>query len=86
MCLEACKDNFISCRPIIGLDDCFLKGKYGGELLIVVERDGNDHTLSLAYIIVEVEIQETWTWFLEWLIDDLCEATLCSRCTFISDQ
>ncbi|BAT96017.1 hypothetical protein VIGAN_08288300 [Vigna angularis var. angularis] len=25
VCLKACKDNFVSCRPIIGLDGCFLK-------------------------------------------------------------
>ncbi|XP_052728551.1 uncharacterized protein LOC108328650 [Vigna angularis] len=41
-CLKACKDNFVCCRPIIGLDGAFLKGKYGGELLIAVGRDGND--------------------------------------------
>jgi len=28
-CLKACKDSFISCRPIIRLDGAFLKGKYG---------------------------------------------------------
>ena len=26
--LKACKDTFISCRPIIALDVCFLKGFY----------------------------------------------------------
>jgi len=42
VCLKASKDNFVSCRPSIGLDGCFLKGKYGRELLLVVARDGND--------------------------------------------
>jgi len=28
-CFKACKDNFVSCRPITGLDGCFLKGQYG---------------------------------------------------------
>jgi len=41
-CFKACKDSFMLCRPIIGLDGCFLKGKYGGELLTIVGRDGND--------------------------------------------
>ena len=27
-CLKACKDSFTSCRPFIGLNGCFLKGKY----------------------------------------------------------
>ncbi|XP_017423456.1 uncharacterized protein LOC108332650 [Vigna angularis] len=28
VCLKACKDSFISCRPIIGLDGCFLKARF----------------------------------------------------------
>jgi len=39
---ELLRSSFVSCRPIIGVDGCFLKGKYGGELLIAVGRDGND--------------------------------------------
>ena len=71
MCLKASKDNFVSCRPIIGLDGCFLKGKYGGELLSVVARDGNDQMIPLAYCVVEVENKEMWSWFLVLLVDDL---------------
>ncbi|XP_047177959.1 uncharacterized protein LOC124844983 [Vigna umbellata] len=86
VCLKACKVSFISCRPIVGLDGCFLKGKYGGELLTAVGRDGNDQMLPLAYAVVEVENKETWTWFLEFLIDDLGGVENCSTYTFISDQ
>jgi len=60
-CLKACKDNFVSCRPITRLDECFLKGQYGGELLIVVGRDANDHMLPIAYAIVEVDNKDTWS-------------------------
>jgi len=28
-CFKACKDAFVLCRTFIGLDGCFLKGKYG---------------------------------------------------------
>ncbi|WVY90437.1 hypothetical protein V8G54_035951 [Vigna mungo] len=52
-CLKACKDSFLSCRPIIGLDGCFLKSKYGGELLTAVGRDGNEQMLPIAYAVVE---------------------------------
>jgi len=69
-CLKACKYFFVFCRPIKGLDGCFLKGKYGGELLSVVGRDANDQLLLLAYAVVEVENKETWTWFLELLIGE----------------
>lgn len=30
------------CRPIIGLDACFLKGPYGGQKMHAVGRDAND--------------------------------------------
>lgn len=59
VCLKACKDNFVSCRPIISLDECFLKGKYRGDLLTVVDWDPNDQMLPLVYAIIEVENKET---------------------------
>jgi len=87
-CLKACKDSFVFCRPIIGLDGYFLKGKYGGELLSVVGRNANDQLLPLplAYAVVEVENKETWTWFLELLIGDLGGIDVCRTMTFMSDQ
>ncbi|XP_052736612.1 uncharacterized protein LOC108320266 [Vigna angularis] len=85
-CLKACKDSFVCCRPIIGLDGAFLKGKYGGELLTAVGRDGNDQMLPIAYAVVEVENKDSWMWFLELLIDDLGGGEVCSSITFVSDQ
>ncbi|XP_027933675.1 uncharacterized protein LOC114189166 [Vigna unguiculata] len=85
-CLKACKDSFVSCRPIIGLDGCSLKGRYGGELLTAVGRDGNDQMLPLCYALVEVENKETWTWFMELLIEDLGGPEVCQSITFMSDQ
>ncbi|XP_014499253.1 uncharacterized protein LOC106760318 [Vigna radiata var. radiata] len=58
-CLKACKDGFLSCRPIIGLGGAFLKGRYGGELLTAVARDANDQMMPLADAVVEVENKET---------------------------
>ncbi|XP_047180807.1 uncharacterized protein LOC124847370 [Vigna umbellata] len=85
-CLKACKDNFVSYRPIIGLDGAILKEKYGGELLIVVGRDANDQMLPLAYAVVEVENKDTWKWFLELLVEDLGGEAISSSFTFMSDQ
>ncbi|WVZ24376.1 hypothetical protein V8G54_002920 [Vigna mungo] len=82
----ACKDSFLSSRPIIGLGGCFLKGKYGGELLTTVGRDGNEQILPIAYVVVEVENKDSWTWFLDLLIQDLGGEDVCSSCTLISDQ
>ncbi|WVY90817.1 hypothetical protein V8G54_036331 [Vigna mungo] len=86
VCLKACKNSFVSCRPFVGLDGCFLKGKYKGKLLTVVARDPNEHMLYLAYAIVEVENKETWSWFLELLIEDLGGTEVMDACTFMSDQ
>uniref|UniRef100_A0A2N9GBQ0 F-box domain-containing protein n=1 Tax=Fagus sylvatica TaxID=28930 RepID=A0A2N9GBQ0_FAGSY len=41
--------------PIIGLDECHLKGVYGGQLLSAVGRDGNDNLFPIAMAIVEAE-------------------------------
>ena len=84
--LKACKGSFFCCRPTIGVDGCFLKGKYGGKLLTAVGRDGNDPMLPLAYVVVELENKETWTWFLDLMIEDLGGPEICSKITFMSDQ
>lgn len=43
VCFAACKTAFATtCRPLIGLDGCFLKGVYGGQLLSAVGKDGNN--------------------------------------------
>ncbi|XP_045821512.1 uncharacterized protein LOC123914410 [Trifolium pratense] len=31
ICFKGCKESFLICRPIIGLDGAFLKGYYGGQ-------------------------------------------------------
>ena len=85
-CLKACKDSFVSCRPIIGLDGCFLKGQYGGERLTIVGHYANDQMLPIAYAIVEVENKDTWRCFLELLVEDLGGADICRFCTVMSDQ
>ncbi|XP_014492603.1 uncharacterized protein LOC106755020 [Vigna radiata var. radiata] len=67
VCLKACKYSFLSCRPIIGLDRAFLRGKYDGELLTAVGQDRNEQMLPIAYCVVEVENKDSWRWFLELL-------------------
>ncbi|XP_047150406.1 uncharacterized protein LOC124822445 [Vigna umbellata] len=53
-CLKACKDSFVSCRPIIGLDGAFLKGRHRGELLtamLLIEDLGGPEVCSSLTII-----------------------------------
>ncbi|KAL3516206.1 hypothetical protein ACH5RR_023108 [Cinchona calisaya] len=55
--LSTWKDGFLAgCKPIIGLDGCFLKGLFGGQLLSAIGRDANDNMYPIALAVVEVEI------------------------------
>ncbi|KAG8390915.1 hypothetical protein BUALT_Bualt01G0133200 [Buddleja alternifolia] len=55
-CLAAMREGFLAgCRPIIGLDGCFLKGIYKGQLLTAIGRDGNDNIFPIAIAYVEIE-------------------------------
>ncbi|XP_058784836.1 uncharacterized protein LOC131659698 [Vicia villosa] len=72
ICLESCKVAFAkTCRPLIGLDACFLKGDYGGQLMAAVGRDGNNQIFPIAYAVVEAETGDSWQWFLDLLLHDL---------------
>jgi hypothetical protein len=53
ICYKGCKESFFNCRPIIGLDGCFLKGYYGGQILAAIGRDPNDQMLPIAFAVVE---------------------------------
>ncbi|KAK4381100.1 hypothetical protein Sango_3000400 [Sesamum angolense] len=57
--------------PLIGLDGCFLKTCFKGQLLVVVGRDGNVNMVPIALAIVPVENRETWTWFVGELWEDI---------------
>ncbi|XP_072071923.1 uncharacterized protein [Arachis hypogaea] len=85
ICLDACKRSFMVCRPIIGLDRCFIKTPYGGQLLTAIRWDPNDKILPIAYAVVEAETKDSWIWFLLILCDDLGVDKII-WCTFMSDQ
>ncbi|XP_039139366.1 uncharacterized protein LOC120276748 isoform X2 [Dioscorea cayenensis subsp. rotundata] len=62
---------FQSCRNLVSLDGCFLKGTYGGQLLTAVGIDANDCIYPIAWAVVNKENKENWTWFLQLLAQDL---------------
>lgn len=74
-----------NCRPIIGLDACFLKGPYGGQLMHAVGRDGNNQMYPIAMAVVESELKSSWTWFLE-LLTDVIGKPQDKGWVFISDR
>ncbi|XP_021740055.1 uncharacterized protein LOC110706441 [Chenopodium quinoa] len=72
ICFKALRKGLLDgCRPFISLDGCFLKGPYGGQLLVAVGRDGNNQMFPLAWAVVGVESTDTWSWFLDLLAADL---------------
>ena len=59
ICFSATKTAFGKhCRPLIGLDGCFLKGLYGGQLLAVVGKDANNQMFPIAYAVIEAETKD----------------------------
>ncbi|XP_050280545.1 uncharacterized protein LOC126721538 [Quercus robur] len=36
------------CKPLVGLNGCYLKGKFGGHILSATTRDGNDNIFPVA--------------------------------------
>jgi hypothetical protein len=83
-CFDGCKKGFTSaCRPFIGVDGCHLKTRYGGQLLVAVGRDPNDQYFPLAFGVVETETKDSWSWFLQLLLQDVGQD---KRYVFISDQ
>ena len=85
VCLDACKTGFVAYRPFIGVDACHLKGHYGGQLMTTVATNPNNQLFPLAFVVVEAETRDSWTWFILKLISDI-NAGSNRRLTFISDQ
>ena len=78
------KQGFLqACRPIIGLDDCFLKTPFGGILLVAMGQDPNDQYYPLNVVVVESENKDSWKWFLQNLLNDIGHE---QKWVFISDQ
>ncbi|XP_059431694.1 uncharacterized protein LOC132165226 [Corylus avellana] len=60
--LAAMKKGFLDgCRPVIGVDGCFLKGPFKGHQLAAVGRDGNNNMYPIAFAVVEAETKDSWT-------------------------
>ena len=70
--LDACKRGYLqACRPVICLDGCHLKTKYGGVMITAIGMDPNDCIYPIAFAVVEVENTESWKYFLSNLKQDL---------------
>nr|GEZ59808.1 hypothetical protein [Tanacetum cinerariifolium] len=86
VCFKGVKDSWLAgCRKVIGLDGCFLKQTCIGELLVAMGRDTNNQMYLIAWVVVKVENNENWCWFLALLHDDL-NLRLQNGLTVISDS
>ncbi|CAN0846708.1 hypothetical protein LINGRAHAP2_LOCUS4575 [Linum grandiflorum] len=64
--------GFLSgCRPMFGLDGCFLKGEVKGMLLSAVGKDGNNQMFPICWAVVEGENRDSWNWFLQLVQEEL---------------
>lgn len=72
VCLEPIRKSWLAeCRPIIGIDGCFLKNNVKGQLLAAIGRDANNQFYPVAWSIVPVENEDSWIWFIKLLKADL---------------
>ncbi|KAF6144331.1 hypothetical protein GIB67_024558 [Kingdonia uniflora] len=82
---EDALDEFTKgCRPILGLDGCFLKGKYGGQCLSIISLDANNGLFPIAVFLCRSKCQATWIKFLILVQGQLTLHP--SKLTFISDR
>ena len=69
---NAQKVSFLGgCRPIIGLDGCHLKGRFGGQILVAATMDGNHNIFLVALAAVEQKNKDSRVWFLQQFSNDI---------------
>ncbi|KAL8491688.1 hypothetical protein ACS0TY_023331 [Phlomoides rotata] len=66
---KACIDGFRKCRPMLFIDDTFMKGRAKGTLLAATAKDGDNGLFPVAFAIVSAETTDNWVWFLKKLRD-----------------
>ncbi|KAH9110765.1 hypothetical protein LEN26_013642 [Aphanomyces euteiches] len=80
------KSSMTTCKPVICLDTCHLKGIYNksGVFLTASVRDGNHCNLLIALAIVPQENTSEWKWFLHNL--NSCDLSISKATVFMSDR
>ncbi|XP_024013975.1 uncharacterized protein LOC112088051 [Eutrema salsugineum] len=60
-----------NCRPMLGVDGCFLKTVHKGELFVASGRDADNRIYHVAWAVVQKENADNWDWFFSKIRDDL---------------
>lgn len=85
LAFDALISGFVQgCRPVIGLDGCFLKGKYGGYVLSACGLDAQNCLFPLAIFICNHEDTDNWSMMCALLQEYLNQHPV--NLTFISDR
>ncbi|CAL2264962.1 unnamed protein product [Prunus armeniaca] len=84
VCYGACIEGFQWCRPLLFIDETFLKSKYKGQLIGATGKNGNQGFFPFAFAIVDSENKENWSWFFENLAKVLTPQG--RTITFVSDH
>ena len=73
---DGCKATFNKgCRNLIGLDGYHMKGSYTGQLLNAIGTDANNSLVHIAFVVIESECKDSWTWFLS-ILREMCISTI----------
>ena len=67
VCHKACKNALQYTLPLIFVDACHIKNEYNGVVLAACSIDGNGQTVPIAFGIVDIEDNNNWHWFMEYL-------------------
>ncbi|XP_062112671.1 uncharacterized protein LOC133823840 [Humulus lupulus] len=81
--LGVSRRGFRTCRPVLCVDDTFLKTKYGGQMLCAVALDANNHLYPVAFGIVDSENHDSWKYVMSKLKEAIGEV---EDLAFVSDK
>ena len=65
VCFAALKNGWrAGCRPIIGLDGCFLKGIMKGQVLVAIGKNRCNQNFPIAWAVTDKEKKVNWKWLM----------------------
>ncbi|KAH6596500.1 hypothetical protein BASA50_005075 [Batrachochytrium salamandrivorans] len=63
LCLGPMRNAFNHCRPMLIVDACHIKSKYGGVIMAASAHDGDNHIIPIAIGLYNIENEMNWKHF-----------------------